>query len=74
MAIKLQDNFNDNSINTSIWTETDTYSRLTEQNNRLEFASPHTNPSLTLSKVLYMGFIYSSQDSKWEMVALAEEA
>lgn len=45
MAIKLQDNFNDNSINTSIWTKTDTYSRITEQNNRLEFNCPHTNPT-----------------------------
>jgi hypothetical protein len=28
----------------------------------------------TLSKVLYMGFVYNSASEKWEMLALAEEA
>lgn len=28
----------------------------------------------TISKVLYMGFIYNSTSSKWELVALAEES
>jgi hypothetical protein len=36
------DDFNDNSIDTSKWIETDPNNRVTEQNQRLELANPHT--------------------------------
>jgi len=36
------DDFDDNSIDTSIWTETDPNNRIVETNNRLEMYNPHT--------------------------------
>ncbi|MEM7818889.1 MAG: DUF2341 domain-containing protein [Candidatus Aenigmatarchaeota archaeon] len=35
------DDFDDNSIDTSIWTEVDTYNRLNETNGRIEISNPH---------------------------------
>jgi len=37
----------------------------------LEFALPTTT---VISKTMYLGFIYNSADSKWDMVAINEEA
>lgn len=37
----------------------------------MEFALPTTT---TISKTMYLGFIYNSADSKWDMVAINEEA
>jgi hypothetical protein len=36
------DDFDDNSIDTNIWTETDPTNRITETNSRLEMYNPHT--------------------------------
>jgi len=42
MGYIMKDDFNDNSINTEKWNETDPNSRVAEANNRLELANPHS--------------------------------
>ncbi len=74
-SVQVSDNFDDNTIDSSLWSETDAQNRLNEQNNRLEINNPHTGTdtaSLLSMASISTNVAVAQANFNWDTVGLSE--